>query len=114
MRNSNECMRSVTASINFTTMKAECWMFQCGEAVARWADSIPTTLPRIDGVLWFIQDIFRQFGDLADLIICDLDKDEIKELRDLSAELELPNKFICFIDETSENPKLIVDVAGQN
>lgn len=95
-------------------MKAECWMFQCGEAIARWDDSIPTTLPRIDGVLWFIQDIFRQFEDLSNLVICNLDKDELKELKDLSVDLELPNEFDCFIDETAENPKLIMDIVSRN
>lgn len=95
-------------------MKAECWMFQCGEAIARWDDSIPTTLPRIDGVLWFIQDIFHQFEDLSNLVICNLDKDEPKELKDLSGDLELPNEFDCFIDETAENPKLIVDIVSRN
>lgn len=111
MNNSLNCGRSITAEINFDTMKAECWMFHFDEAVARWSDSIPTTMPRIDGVLWLIQDIFKQFGDLIDLTLSDLNTDEAVELKELSDDLSLGKEFdIKIVNVDANKSNFIVDI----
>jgi hypothetical protein len=111
MRNTIDWMRSITSELNFTSRRAECFLYQGPDMVGKWSEHLNGETDHRKCVANFISEMFSFYTDLASLTIKGITTDEINDVYDYCKQLHLiaESEDYQLILDLRKEPSIIID-----